>query len=158
MIERLRARGKTGALAAISCALPLALAACDGGGTEGGGVPGNRADTHPYAEIGPDEAVHLTGTEPFWGGDVTGGALLYKTVEAPDGVSVPVSRFAGRGGLSFSGTLDGKALTLAVTPGDCSDGMSDRKYPFVATLQLGDETRSGCAWAKKHPFSGPKAP
>jgi len=65
-----------------------------------------------------------------------------------------VSRFAGRGGLSFSGEMNGEALTLAVTPGACSDGMSDRTYPFVVTLRIGDDLRNGCGWTKTHPWSG----
>jgi uncharacterized membrane protein len=45
-----------------------------------------------------------------------------------------------------------------ITPGVCSDGMSDRTYPFVATLRLGDETRNGCAWSENSPFVGPETP
>ena len=47
------------------------------------------------------------------------------------------SRFAGRGGLSYSGTIDGRSFDMAVTPAECSDGMSDRTYPFVVTLRIG---------------------
>lgn len=106
--------------------------------------------------IAVNEAVKFTGTEPFWGGDVVNGKLTYATPDDPKGAVVPVSRFAGRGGLSFSGQLAGRSLTLAVTPGHCSDGMSERKYPFVATLRLGDVLRQGCAWTARQPWSGPE--
>ena len=69
-----------------------------------------------------------------------------------------VERFAGRGGISFSGELDGAELEMMVTPLACSDGMSDRAYPFTATLKLGEETRKGCAWTERQPFSGPDHP
>jgi len=36
--------------------------------------------------------------------------------------------------------------------------MSDRTYPFTATLKIGDDTRNGCAWTEREPFSGPQHP
>lgn len=137
--------------------LALALAACQAGG-DGAAVPGDRADTRPFAGIGAAQTVRFTGTEPFWGGEVTGAAMIFRTPEAPDGEPVAVTRFAGRGGLSFSGARAGAPLTLTVTPGACGDGMSDRAYPFVATLRLGDALRSGCAWTAEQPFTEPAAP
>jgi uncharacterized membrane protein len=143
---------------AATLSTSLTLAACHGGGDERWGAPGNRADTQPFADIGPGETIHVVGTEPFWSGDIAGGAILYKTPGSPDGETIAVSRFAGRGGVSFSGEYDGRTFTLAVTPGECSDGMSDRAYPFVATLLIAEESRTGCAWSDKHPFTGPTAP
>lgn len=118
-------------------------------------VPGDAADSQAYAGIAEDVVVHFTGTEPFWGGQVAGESLTYSTPENIDGTTITVTRFPGRGGLSFSGNLDGRALDLAITPGNCSDGMSDRTYPFVATLQLGNEQRSGCAWREGVDDLGP---
>ena len=146
--------GRT-ACARVAVAALLALAGC---GTGDDHVPGDQDDTQPYAGISEDEAISLTGTEPFWGGEVGGGRFLYSRPENIDGVSIPVERFAGRGGLSFTGMLDGTEVVLAVTEGECSDGMSDRSYPFTATLSLGDDLRSGCAWTEEHPYSGPEAP
>lgn len=137
--------------------LLLALAACQSDASDGG-LPGDRSDTRPFAEIAMDETLHFSGTEPFWGGDVTGRQLTYKSPEHPEGQSITVSRFAGRGGLSYSGTLDGAAFTMAITSGRCSDGMSDQVYPYVVTLQWGDTMRSGCAWSDKHPAKGPQTP
>lgn len=102
--------------------------------------------------ISAEETIRLTGTEPFWGGEVAGGTLLYTTPEAPAGVAVAVRRFAGLNGLAFSGAFDGQAMDLLVTPGACSDGMSDREYPYVATLRIGNEQRTGCAWTAREPF------
>ena len=47
---------------------------------------------------------------------------------------------------------------MTVTPGACSDGMSDRTYPYTVTLKIGDDTREGCAWTDAQPFEGPEAP
>lgn len=121
-------------------------------GTEGAqNVPGDAADEHAFSAIAEDAVIRLTGTEPFWGGSVQGETLTYSTPENIDGTQVPVTRFAGRGGLSFSGELNGQPLDLAITPAECSDGMSDRTYPFVATIQLGPERREGCAWLENDP-------
>lgn len=128
----------------LAIAAALWLGAC--GGASDGHVPGDSTDTQPYAGIAEGEVLHVTGTEPFWGGTVEGNTFTYSTPENIDGVAVPVERFAGRGGVSFSGELDGAPLDLAITPGDCSDGMSSRTYPFAATLQIGGQQRSGCAY------------
>ncbi len=132
-------------LRATVLALPLMLlAACGQGGAAN--VPGDTGDESAYAGIADDAVIHLTGAEPFWGGMVEGGWLTYTTPEDIEGRRLSVTRFAGRGGLSFSGVLQGQPLDLAVTPGTCSDGMSERTYPYVATLQIGSEQRFGCAW------------
>jgi len=127
----------------MACAMLAALGACHPG--HGGQMPGDSDDHAPFQGIGMDETISLYGTEPFWGGKVQGESLTYTTPDNPEGTTVPVSRFAGRGGLSYSGELEGRSLTLALTPGQCSDGMSDRRYPYTATLRLGDDLRRGCA-------------
>jgi len=120
------------------------LAACQQGGDEN--LPGNSDDDQPYSGIAEDAVLELTGTEPFWNATISGNAMVWRNPEKADGESVAVERFAGRGGLSFSGELGGAPLDVLVTPGTCSDGMSDRTYPFTATIQMGREQRNGCAW------------
>jgi len=36
--------------------------------------------------------------------------------------------------------------------------MSDRTFPFVATIALGGETLRGCGYTDSQPFTGPEAP
>ena len=102
----------------------------------------------------PEETVHATGTEPFWNALVSGGDMQYSQPDDPDGQTVAVSRFAGRGGVSFSGRLQDQDLVLAVTDARCTDGMSERSYPFTATLRIGDVLQSGCAWTQRRPYTG----
>ena len=128
------------------------------GPAEAGDAPGNMADTRAYDGIRADETVRFTGTEPFWGGQVSGTTLTYSTPEVPDGTPVAVTRFAGRGGVSWSGALQGKPFRLAVTEASCSDGMSDRTYPFTATLEVLGEQRQGCAWTERRSFTPQEAP
>lgn len=111
-----------------------------------------------FSGIGSDETIKLVGTEPFWGGDISSGSFVYSTPENPDGVRIEVKKFAGLSGLGYSGFVDGKAIDLAITVGDCSDGMSDRRFPFTATLKIGEELRKGCAWTEHKPFTGPEIP
>ena len=121
----------------------LALAACAQSGGES--VPGDSDDTRPYSEIAEDDVVVALGTEPFWNARIDGETLVWKTPENIDGTSSAVDRFAGRGGVSFSGELRGESLDLAITPGKCNDGMSDRTYPFTATIRIGARQLNGCA-------------
>ncbi|WP_338447412.1 hypothetical protein V5F89_06410 [Pelagerythrobacter marensis] len=141
----------------IAAAALLSLAACQSG-PEGPGGTARDAPGEAFSDIGVDETVTFTGTEPFWGGEVTGQSLTYSTPENIDGTTIAVERFAGNNGLGYSGSLDGQPFDMTVTPGECSDGMSDRTYPFTVTLRIGEEQRHGCAWSEDTPFSGPANP
>jgi uncharacterized membrane protein len=129
------------------------LSACGSHGV-GNDASVKEGAAHSYAGIAAGETLHFTGTEPFWGGSVTGTALTYTTPENPKGSAVEVRRFAGNNGLAFSGELGGRAFDMAVTEARCSDGMSDRTYPFTVTLQVAGESRNGCGWTETRKFTG----
>lgn len=105
-----------------------------------------------YNGIAADETITLVGNEPFWNMVIDGHTLTYTTPENMAGSVASVTRFAGNNGLGFSGTLEGEALQVAVTPGTCSDTMSDRSYPFTATVTLGDLSLTGCGYTDAQPF------
>ncbi len=113
---------------------------------EAGNLPGSAEDTQPFAGIAEDAVIRFAGTEPFWGGQVAGDTLIWTTPANMDGTSIAVERFAGRGGLSFTGELSEEDFAIAITPGDCSDGMSERTYPFVVTVTIGNSLLAGCGW------------
>ena len=152
--------GTVAARAAFAGCAALLLAACQQDAASDAAAPAQTTDaripdadsTQAYNGIGVDETVRFTGTEPFWGGEVAGTALTYTTPENPDGAKITVERFAGRGGLSYTGSLEGDDFELTVTPLECSDGMSDRGYPFTVTLKIADEVRNGCGWTERQPF------
>ena len=108
-----------------------------------------------FSEISDDEMVTLLGTEPFWSMVIEGDQLTYSTPENMDGEVIAVERFSGNNGMGYSGTLEAGALEIAVTPGQCSDGMSDRVFPFTATVTLGGETLFGCAHTDAQSFIEP---
>ncbi len=116
------------------------------------------APQQSYDDITANETIRLVGTEPFWGGTVSGSSFLYTSLENQAGETIAVRRFAGNSGLGFSGTRGGQPVDLAITRGTCSDGMSDRSFPYTATLRFGTEQRSGCAWTDREPFTGPPIP
>ena len=109
-----------------------------------------------YSDIAADATIKLSGTEPFWSLTITpiDGSRHQASYSTPDnieGAQFEVERFAGNNGLGFNGELDGKPVQVAITPGECSDGMSDHSYPFVATLAMGEQTLFGCAEASEAP-------
>lgn len=134
----------------------LFLAAC----TE---TPGEISrDATPFNEVEEAATISALGTEPFWGlkvEPVDGGyQATFSSPDTPDGEVSTVTRFAGNNGLGFSGERDGEAVSLALTPGDCSDAMSDRTYPYTATLLMGETTLYGCAYTSDEPYTGEEAP
>ncbi len=133
--------------------LAVALPACTPTGEDGIDPEGKTFDS-----VAPQETVTLTGTEPFWNLKVEGDEGLWTTPDNQPGTAFAVKRFAGNNGLGLSGTLDGKELTATLTPGECSDGMSDRSFPFVATVALGGETLKGCGYTDSQPSTGGEAP
>ena len=115
------------------------------------------------ATLAAEQPLICFGNEPFWSLDLTtpgqaqfslpdGPATMYRGRETriePRREAV----WRGRSG----GKRDGE-LVAFLRDGACSDGMSDRHFPFVATLMVGGETRRGCAWSDAHPFTGPAKP
>lgn len=136
----------------LLAALALAAAACTPAQTDGIDPEGK-----PFDAVAPQEAVTMLGTEPFWNLAVQGEEGVWTTPDNQPGTKLALKRFAGNGGLGFSGELDGKPLTATLTPGQCSDGMSDRSFPFVATIALGGETLTGCGYTDSQPYTGPEA-
>lgn len=134
------------ALIVSTASLLLACQPGTGDGTTAGTAP------EGFTGIGEDEVIHFGGTEPFWGGQIEGDELTYTTPEDPDGTAIRVDRFVGQGGLGFSGRLDDQTFDMTITPGACSDGMSDRIYPFIAIVQIGEKQRAGCAHTAQQPF------
>jgi uncharacterized membrane protein len=142
----------------VAASLALLITGCNPHRGEGnGGVPGDQDSHKPFAAIAATDTVHFAGTEPFWSGQARGTTLTYATPATPEGTEFAVRRFGGRNGLGLSGTFQDKTFDMTVTPGTCSDGMSDRRYPFTVTLKIGEEVRQGCGWTNRKGFTQPQS-
>ena len=110
-------------------------------------APANSAEAAPAVppEVEPAQRYRFTGTEPFWGGTIDGTTILYKTPDDLAGQTITASVAKEGGETRYSGELDGKPFIIKLTPGTCSDGMSDTVYPLHAVLAVHGEARQGCA-------------
>ena len=99
------------------------------------------------------EALRITpvkaiGTEPFWNARVEGRCVTYSTPEDQDGTRIWTRFNPGPDGGVWIGALDGAPFKLITRlRADCSDGMSDRRYPMEAILTVRGEERRGCAFS-----------
>ncbi|MGB3470484.1 MAG: hypothetical protein WBA51_06670 [Erythrobacter sp.] len=144
----------TGIMAVIALAGLLAgsLGAC----SQSDGIDRSGA---VFEGIGPGATITLAGTEPFWSVEITpqadGGYLArFSSPDDTDASPFAVTRFAGNNGLGFTGERDGATVQIAITPGECSDNMSDATYPFTATVGLGEQTLFGCGETDEVPATG----
>lgn len=87
------------------------------------------------------------GTEPFWSLEVDGGPAPQMRLELAMGerrLVVPQVEALEQGEGYAGRADDGSDVTLRVTRGACSDGMSDQTFPASVELQVGAETFKGC--------------
>jgi uncharacterized membrane protein len=107
-----------------------------------------------FLKIDAALAGNIRGTEPFWNVTVSKSGIVYSSPDtrkltfpyvAPLTAAgrpadlVRVYRLRGRGNHSI--------LTIKKVSA-CSDGMSDKNYPYSATLILGNTVLEGCAERK----------
>jgi len=96
--------------------------------------------------------LNLTGTEPFWGVQIRKDRITLTRPDHPD-VTVP------NPGVSVSGeaaSWEAGQMSITLKPQRwCSDGMSDRQYPYAATVKVGTEVLKGCAY---NPAKTPRMP
>lgn len=110
--------------------------------------------TKPVADSGNKNMMQCSGTEPFWGLDITENQLK---VNVPDGpqYAVPVSfrqtSANNRTIAVIAGNVGGTRSTQAFLQkvDSCSDGMSDIRYPYSITAVLNNQkVVSGCCKVK----------
>jgi uncharacterized membrane protein len=94
------------------------------------------------AQIDYRSAMRLTGTEPFWGVNITSSGIR---MQRPDHADLTVAN----PGPTINGDVavwNARGLTIRLEPqAGCSDGMSDNRYPYRATVTVNGEVLRGCA-------------
>lgn len=142
------------AVLSVFAASMLGLAAC------GQEAPGG-ADAPPPADApapapAPDASAPFrvdfsaSGTEPFWridikGTDVTLIGPITEQIEAPH-TATNAGLAASDGAATWTAQAGTTPVVVKVTKGECSDGMSDLKYPYAAEVTWGAQTLKGCGF------------
>ncbi|MBE2276614.1 MAG: SH3 domain-containing protein [Rhodobacteraceae bacterium] len=80
--------------------------------------------------------MRCTGTEPFWTMEIAGFGGTWSTPEEQGVVlALPVTEAAPEGWFALAeDPVRGHGLSLIVTRGSCSDGMSDRRFGLTALI------------------------
>jgi uncharacterized membrane protein len=111
--------------------------------------PGAQGKRAAGQENEPLMAWRAFGTEPFWNARVDGDTLIFSTPEDQTGRSMHGRRVPSLVGFVYIGKDGDKEFNLDIRPGECSDGMSDNRYEYVANFIYGETTYKGCAEAAK---------
>lgn len=144
------------ALSAVS-AFTLLLAAC--GQDAPGGMeapPPADAPAAPAPAPAPDASAPFkvdfsaSGTEPFWRVDIKGTDIalsgpITEMVAAPH-MATNAGLAATDGAATWTAQAGAAPVVVRLTKGECSDGMSDLKYPYAAEVAWGDQTLKGCGF------------
>ena len=90
-----------------------------------------------------------TGTEPFWSIDISSEGIVFQSPESSP-VTYPYTAAQNNAGsIEFNTSLntntESSTLKVVLTPGNCSDGMSDIQYPYSAEVVRDGQRLRGCA-------------
>jgi len=103
------------------------------------------APAQPHSSPWSPSGYALNGTEPFWGGSITGTTIRYMTPDDQFGDVIETRVTYAAGGETYAGAWSGRPFVLTLRRGPCSDGMSERSYAFSVELEARGESRRGCA-------------
>ena len=133
----------------------LILAACQPQAPDGAAAPAP-ADA-PAKMITPapesharnmdlSQPIRAVGTEPFWAVEIDGTKLTLKRPGEPDKLfEAPGAQITPGQARWQAKAADGQLLSVSLFVSDCSDGMSDLRYPMSAEVTILDKTQHGCA-------------
>jgi uncharacterized membrane protein len=91
--------------------------------------------------------LHCSGTEPFWGLELSysraDARFAFSEEDFSTGFSPPTSP-ANRANIWLRTRFDFETEFLLLEAETCSDGMSDRTYPYSVLVRLEENLLSGC--------------
>lgn len=92
------------------------------------------------------QPITALGTEPFWSLSLDGTTFRLTGLDRPELVATaPGAAIQSGRAVWIARAADGRQLTVTIYVSECSDGMSDRRYPMTAEVVLLNETLRGCA-------------
>jgi len=136
----------------VLSAAALLLAACQpeapGGGEAAPPADAPAATPAPAADAGAAFRVDFSasGTEPFWRVDIKGTDIVLTRPDAPAATATNAGLAATDAAATWTAQAGATPVTVTVTAGECSDGMSDLKYGYTAQVVWGGETLKGCGF------------
>ena len=90
--------------------------------------------------------IRAHGTEPFWALDLDTAGLRFTTPDDQRGIQFPPTAPRVSGDTTaWSGETERAAFDVKIWPQLCSDGMSDRGYPYRVRVRVDTTTYRGCA-------------
>ena len=121
-------------LAAAAMLVTTSLAACGGGSPLSGDL-------------------NLVGTEPFWAMQIrkeTKTAKFSRPGSSDIDVGYPAETKTKEGAIVLTSPSPEGDVVMMLTKAKCQDGMSDREYPWEATVLFNGRTLKGCAGPPQH--------
>jgi uncharacterized membrane protein len=99
------------------------------------------------AGVSTAEPLRALGTEPFWALDIDSAGLRFTTPEDTSGMRFPPNAASpiAADTLVWMAESESAAIHVRIWPAQCSDGMSDRVYPWTAIVRVAGTTYHGCA-------------
>jgi uncharacterized membrane protein len=119
----------------LAAAIAFSFSACSGGGS-------------PL-----DSDLTLLGTEPFWAMQISKEAKT-ATFSRPSSsdmnAAYPVESKGEGGTIVLTSQSPEGDIVMTLSKKKCLDGMSDREYPWEATVLFNGQTLKGCAGPPQH--------
>jgi len=138
-------------IVALSVAAFL-LAACSPEAPGGGEAepPADAPAATPAPAVDPAAPFRIDfsarGNEPFWRIDIKGTDIVLTRPDAPATTATNAGLAASANQAIWTAQAGAAPVTVTVTAGECSDGMSDLKYAYSADVTWGSEALKGCAF------------
>lgn len=103
------------------------------------------------------EPLRVLGNEPFWALDIDSSGLRFITPDDTSGIRFPPSTPSASADTTvWTGATERAAFDVRVWRAQCSDGMSDRIYPYTARVRIDSTTYNGCADRRQAIIPAPK--
>jgi uncharacterized membrane protein len=138
--------------AAVAAAPLLLLAACDqltpAPAPAPAPAPPPPVASSIFGGLDLSQPFTVRGTEPFWAIAVTPATLDYSGLDRPQETAANPGPQVTTAVATYAVTTSlNNPVVVVLTPGPCSDGMSETVYPLNATVIRPGETLTGCAGA-----------
>lgn len=109
-------------------------------------APAEAQTDPPRNVLDISQPLTARGNEPFWALSIDGTKMVLKRPDHPDlTAEAPGAALGGGRAVWVAKAADGQQLTVTLYVSDCSDGMSDARYPMSAEVVLLNEVLHGCA-------------